>query len=47
MSGRGARLAISQAQQEFYEEMRCEFQGLGSGGWHSQREKEYALLAGS
>ena len=43
MSGRGARLAIIQAQQQFYEEMRCEFQGLGSGSRYSQRQKEYAL----
>ena len=39
----GARLAIIQAQQQFYEEMRCEFRGLGSGDRYSQQQKEYAL----
>ena len=43
MSRLGARLAIIQAQQQVYEQMRWEFQGLGSGSRYSQRQKEYAL----
>jgi len=43
MSRLGARLAIIQAQQQVYEQMRWEFQGLGSSSRYSDQQKRYAL----
>lgn len=37
------RLAVIQAQQQVYEQMRETFGELGSGGRYSQRQKEHAL----
>jgi len=37
------RASIIQAQQAVYDEMRMEFEAMGSGGRYDQQQKDYAL----
>jgi len=43
MANLSTRAIILQAQQMFYDEMRCEFDAMGTGRTYCQRQREYAF----
>ena len=43
MAAMSTRVAIIQAQQAFYDEMRCEFEAMGTARPYCQQQRDYAF----